>query len=113
MQIVEALGLSYKNANELNAIIDAQLPHRRPTFTRHEATVMGEKFEMYACPVLECIKALYGDPEHAQYLCFAPERHYADSSNTTRLYHDLHTGEWWWSVQVRRYLHILRDVADY
>ncbi|KAI0833510.1 hypothetical protein BC628DRAFT_1308548 [Trametes gibbosa] len=99
--IVEALGLSYKNANELNAIIDAQLPHRRPTFTRHEATVMGEKFEMYARPVLECIKALYGDPEHAQYLCFAPERHYADSGNTTRLYHDLHTGEWWWSVQAQ------------
>ncbi len=61
---------------------------------------MGEKFEMYARPILECIAALYRNPEHARYLCFAPEHHYADSDKTIRLYHDLHTGEWWWTVQV-------------
>ncbi|KAI0667134.1 hypothetical protein C8Q78DRAFT_1070858 [Trametes maxima] len=27
------------------------------------------------------------------------ERHYADADKTIRLYHDLHTGKWWWSVQ--------------
>lgn len=63
---------------------------------------MGEKFEMYSARnVLGCIISLYSDPEHARYLCLAPERHYADGDKTIRLYHDLHTGQWWWSVQVR------------
>ncbi|KAI0765853.1 hypothetical protein BD413DRAFT_697536 [Trametes elegans] len=96
--VVESLGLSYKNANELNAIID-MLPHQCPAFSRFEATAMGETFEMYARPILECIIALWHNPEHARYLCFAPERHYADMDKTIRLYHDLHTGKWWWSVQ--------------
>ncbi|KAF7373988.1 hypothetical protein MSAN_00611700 [Mycena sanguinolenta] len=33
-------------------------------------------------------------------LVFAPERHYADADKTVRLYHDLHTGKWWWATQV-------------
>ncbi|CDO77773.1 hypothetical protein BN946_scf185041.g5 [Trametes cinnabarina] len=97
--LVEALGLSYKSTNELNTIIDEKLPHRCPIFSRFEAAVMGKKFEMYARPILECILSLYCDIEHSRYLCFAPERHYADSDKTVRLYHNLHTGEWWWMVQ--------------
>ena len=100
-QIVEQLGLSYKTTLELNAIIDEKLPLRRPEFTHIETTVMGEKFDMYARDIKECVAALYGDPEHTRYLCFAPERHYADSDHTIRLYHDLHTGKWWWDMQVR------------
>ncbi|KAI0673077.1 hypothetical protein C8Q78DRAFT_970143 [Trametes maxima] len=99
IQFVETLGLSYDTPAALNAIIDKKLPSRRPAFSRFEAEVMGAKFEMYARPILECIKALYSDPEHVRYLCFAPERHYADVDKTIRLYHDLHTGKWWWSVQ--------------
>ncbi|KAJ3963659.1 hypothetical protein EV361DRAFT_985417 [Lentinula raphanica] len=43
--------------------------------------------------------ALYGNPDHCQYLCFAPERHYADADKTIRLYHDFNTGKWWWDTQ--------------
>ncbi|KAI0706039.1 hypothetical protein C8T65DRAFT_577371 [Cerioporus squamosus] len=98
--IVEKLGLSYKNSGELNRVIDEQLPLRRPAFVHHEATVMGEKFDMYARDIMQCILALYGDAEHARYLCIMPERHYADADETIRLYHDLHTGRWWWDTQV-------------
>ena len=62
---------------------------------------MGETFDVYTRDVMECIAALIGDPEHVRYLCFAPERHYADADHTVRLYHDLHTGKWWWATQVR------------
>ncbi|KAI0765845.1 hypothetical protein BD413DRAFT_637000 [Trametes elegans] len=99
IQLVEKLGLSYKNANELNRIIDTQLPNSRPSFSRYEAMVMGETFEMYARPLMDCLVALYSNAEHVQYLCFTPERHYADDNQVIRLYHDLHTGKWWWSVQ--------------
>ena len=98
--MVEALGLSYRNTNELDKIVDTSLPTHRPMFMRHEAVVMGEKFDVFARNPMECITALLGDPEHVRYLCFTPERHYADADETIRLYHDLHTGKWWWDTQV-------------
>ena len=55
---------------------------------------------MYFCDVLECVRALYGDPELAPILVFAPECHYTDMDKTDRLFHDMHTGKWWWETQV-------------
>ncbi|KAH9905099.1 uncharacterized protein B0H18DRAFT_883959 [Fomitopsis serialis] len=98
-EVRERLGLSYKNADELNKIIDNKLPNRRPAFHRFEACVGDEQFAMFCRDILECIAALYGDTEHARYICVAPERHYADADCTIRLYHDLHTGQWWWATQ--------------
>lgn len=57
---------------------------------------------MFARGILECAQALYVDTEHTRYLCVTPERHYGDADCTVRLYHDLHTGRWWWATQVRR-----------
>lgn len=62
--------------------------------------IAGESFDLYTRDILECIKALYGNPDHCQYLCFTPERHYADADKTRRLYHDFNTGKWWWDTQV-------------
>ncbi|KAG2741893.1 hypothetical protein P692DRAFT_20750106, partial [Suillus brevipes Sb2] len=95
----KALGLSYKNSIELNKIIDTKIPSRRPAFTHHEACVAGEMYDLFSRDILECVRALYGDPEHARYLSFAPERHYVDAGKTQRLYHDMCTGEWWWATQ--------------
>ncbi|KAJ7157665.1 hypothetical protein C8R43DRAFT_1183066 [Mycena crocata] len=97
--VTEALGLSYKNSQELNKIIDTQLPGGRPVFKRQEIVVGGEAFDVYFRPIMECVRALYGDPEFAQDLVFAPERHYADADKTIRLYHEIHTAEFWWRTQ--------------
>ncbi|KAJ3888376.1 hypothetical protein GG344DRAFT_53755 [Lentinula edodes] len=97
--VCEALGLSYKNSTELNSIIDTKLPAQRPTFVRDEVVIAGEAFDIYKRPIMECIQALYSSPDHARYLCVAPERHYSDANKTNRLYHDMHTGKWWWSTQ--------------
>ncbi|KAI0327044.1 hypothetical protein GY45DRAFT_1437255 [Cubamyces sp. BRFM 1775] len=43
---------------------------------------------------------MFGDPEFAGILVFAPERHYADEDRTVRVYFDMHTGKWWWSTQL-------------
>ncbi|KAG2085840.1 hypothetical protein BD769DRAFT_1374013 [Suillus cothurnatus] len=96
--ISERLDLSYKNSRELNVIIDKQLPGR-PTFRHEQIIVAGEAFDIYHRDVLECIKALYGDPDFADYLVFAPERHYTDDDETVRLYSDMHTVKWWWNTQ--------------
>ncbi|KAJ7882986.1 hypothetical protein B0H14DRAFT_2565065 [Mycena olivaceomarginata] len=91
----EALGLSYSNSVQLNAIIDAKLPGR-PKFTRSEVVVGGEAFELYSRNIIECVRALFGDTDFAPYLFVV---HYADQDKTIRLYHNMHTGKWWWSTQ--------------
>ncbi|KAJ7750298.1 hypothetical protein B0H16DRAFT_1843487 [Mycena metata] len=96
--ITERLGLSYKNSRELNNIIDSKIPGR-PKFKRKEVIVGGEAYDVYFRDILECVRALYGDPEFAAHLKVAPERHYADEDQTIRLYHDMHTGKWWWATQ--------------
>ncbi|KAJ3559132.1 hypothetical protein NM688_g529 [Phlebia brevispora] len=97
----ESLNLSFRNAKELNSIIDDMLP-KRPAFCCDEVSVAGMIFDIYFRDVLECARALYGDPEFAPYLVFVPERHYLDRDETVRLYHDMHTGKWWWSTQKSR-----------
>ncbi|KAG2349243.1 hypothetical protein BDR05DRAFT_1028905 [Suillus weaverae] len=97
--VSERLSLSFKNANELNAIVDHGLPTGRPKFKRKQIVVAGEAFDIYYHDVIECIKSLYGDPDFAKYLAFAPERHYSDEDETVRLFHDMHTGKWWWDTQ--------------
>jgi hypothetical protein len=95
----EKLGLSYRNSQELNKIIDS-LPSR-PKFHRDEIQVAGEVFEVYHRDIIECIKALFGDPEFTDHLIFAPEKHSIQKENDVlRVYHEMHTGRWWWETQV-------------
>lgn len=56
-------------------------------------------FDIYYRDIIECIKALFGDPNFADVLVFVPEHHYADEDETIRLYHEMHTGKWWWNSQ--------------
>lgn len=68
---------------------------------------------------MDCIRSLYGNPEFAPYLVFAPERHY---SNGDRVYHDMYTGRWWWDTQVYsiaahftgnlRYIHEIEEIGE-
>ncbi|KAG1865424.1 hypothetical protein F4604DRAFT_1586067 [Suillus subluteus] len=97
--VSERLSLSFKNANELNAIVDHGLPTGRPKFKREQIVVAGEAFDIYHRDVIECVKSLYGDLDFAKYLAFAPERHYSDEDEMIRLFHDMHTGKWWWDTQ--------------
>lgn len=96
----EGLGVSFAHTKDLNTIIDTKLTTRRPRFERHEIVVDGEAYEVFFRDVLECVKALWGDREFAPHLVFAPEQHFADEEHTNRLYHNMHTAEWWWRTQV-------------
>ncbi|KAM6499250.1 hypothetical protein JOM56_004758 [Amanita muscaria] len=97
--VVEMLGLSYKNAREMNKLIDAQLPGR-PQFQRSDIKVGGEEMTMYSRDILQCIRALLGDPEFTAQLILRPERHYRRSGERwDRVFHDMHTGNWWWEMQ--------------
>ena len=60
----------------------------------------GEAVELYSRDIIECIRALWGDPEFSEDLILEPERLYADEDMTIRIFHDMNTGNWWWNTQV-------------
>ena len=97
--MVEKLELSYSSTKELNHIIDSVLPGR-PSFQRHQVIIGGENLEFYHCNIVNCIQSIYGDPEFAQDLVVIPERHYTDQGRMEHIYNKMHTGDWWWAVQV-------------
>jgi hypothetical protein len=100
LKVHDRLGLSFKNSQELNQMIDTHLPGH-PPFQRKEILVSDEVCELYYRDIIQCIHALFGDPDFAPYLIFAPERHNTDEDREERMYHDMHTGAWWWFMQVR------------
>ena len=61
----------------------------------------GENLEFHHRDIILCVRSLFGNPEFTQDLIVAPERHYTNAERSCRIYDELHTGDWWWSVQVR------------
>ena len=102
LKLVEKLRLSFKNSQVLNMIIDNHLSSGHPRFICREINIVGEIFEVFYCDVIQCIHALYGNPEFAGILVFTPECHYADPDHTIQVYFDMHTRRWWWETQVCR-----------
>jgi hypothetical protein len=100
LKVTDKLSLSFSSAKELNVIIDKQLPGH-PAFECRNLVIGGETLELYFRNILLCIWTIYSDPEFVRDLVVAPERHYTDQERTGRVYSEMHTGDWWWAVQVR------------
>ncbi|KAI9430032.1 hypothetical protein H4582DRAFT_2114015 [Lactarius indigo] len=95
---VYKLELSYHNTRVLNRIVDMELL-ARPLFKSWDLVIAGETLQLYYRDIIQCLQALYGDPEFAADMIFAPERHHTEHDWTCRVYSDMHTGDWWWAVQ--------------
>ena len=102
-QLSEKLGLSFSSSDELNKIIDEKLPNGLPRFVREEVEIAGQTYEFYHRDILGCIRALYGDPELADFLVYAPEKHYTGADKKSRVFSEMNSGRWWWTRQVRTY----------
>ncbi|TFY54970.1 hypothetical protein EVJ58_g8548 [Rhodofomes roseus] len=96
--VLDALRLSFKNTKELNKRIDSSLPGR-PAFVCHALEVDGERYELWLRDIMQCIRVLFGSPDWAADMLFAPERQYVDETQASRIYGDMNTGEWWWRLQ--------------
>ena len=99
LKVCDSLDLSYKNSKELNKIINNKLPGQ-PQFKCREIVQNGEVVELFSRDIIECLRALWGDPEFSEDLILEPERLYADEDMTNRIFHDMNTGNWWWNTQV-------------
>jgi Plavaka transposase len=94
----EALGLSYQNVTQLDALIDT-LPGR-PPFKCETLTIYGQEYSLHYRDIVPCIRGLIGNPEFADHLVFAPKHHYIDAERKIRVIDEMYTGDWWWFVQV-------------
>ncbi|KAI0043845.1 hypothetical protein FA95DRAFT_1497959 [Auriscalpium vulgare] len=99
-EVREKLGLSFKTTNDINKIVDTQLPPSAD-FKCDEIKVDGETYEVYSRDVMQCVRELYGNPEFLASMKFAPEQHYADDEHEVPVYSEMHTGRWWHSMQMR------------
>ncbi|EKM83117.1 hypothetical protein AGABI1DRAFT_35141 [Agaricus bisporus var. burnettii JB137-S8] len=97
--VADLLDLSFRSSVELNQIIDEQLPCSRPPFLLRQVLVGTEMCDVYFRDIMQCIEALLDDTKLAPHMVFVPEKQYTDETKTTRLYHDMNTGKWWWATQ--------------
>ena|SRR6266567_314903 len=91
-KVIDALGLSFHTVKELNEKIDIHLSGC-PRFQCKTLTVDGEPLKFYSRDVIESIQCLYGDPQFAQHLAFAPKQHYTSHKCTTYVYNEMYTGD--------------------
>ena len=81
--------------------MDNKLPPR-PAFLRRTYVLNGEKLELYMRDALEIVRDLYGRPDFLKSMVYAPEKHEVEVQEGVwkRSYSDMHTGQWWWTMQV-------------
>ncbi|KZV79162.1 hypothetical protein EXIGLDRAFT_782730 [Exidia glandulosa HHB12029] len=90
---------TFKNARELNQIID-QLPGngswKCSVISVDDSAV---KHEVFHRDPVECLRALWCDPEFKDFMSYAPEKRFTDATCSSRLFTDLKTADWWWETQ--------------
>jgi len=98
-KIVDKLRLSYRSTQELNGLINTELPGC-PHFQCEILDIRGKELEFHYRDVPEYIQSLYSNPSWAQEMVFTPEQHYTGHMHTSWVYNKLYTSDWWWTVQV-------------
>jgi hypothetical protein len=94
----------WNNVEDLLRDVD-RLPHG-PSWNiiDIEVYVEGENIprvaHLCARDIIEVIAELIGNPRFAKFMKYAPERHWTAENDGVRIYNELWTGDWWWSVQV-------------
>jgi hypothetical protein len=68
-----------------------------------------KRIEFVCRDIMECVKWLLRQPAHKDHLVYAPVREFDDQGR--RRYHDMHTADWWWNVQVSRSPHCQRRLS--
>lgn len=101
-QVVEKLGLSYRNIVGLHKSVDSIPPRagewkvRRLRFKDRPE----DEFILRHRNALEVVRSLWGDPSLAKHLVYRPKSIFQDEEKTRRTYSEMWTGKWWQFTQV-------------
>lgn len=101
MQVKKKLDLSYHNVRRLHQVIDA-LPGL-PPWQHTDMSVRGlpERFNLTFRDPVKCLQPLFRNRALLRFMTFAPEMQFSDADRKSRLYNEMHTGDWWNQKQVR------------
>lgn len=111
-QVVEKLGLSYKNIAGVHKAVDSIRPKagnwkvRRLCFKDRPQ----DEFILRHQNVIEVIKSLWGDPSLAEHLVYRPKSVFQDAEKKKRTYSEMWTGKWWQFTQVGLCLYLFSNV---
>jgi Plavaka transposase len=75
---------------ELNKMIDDKLPGC-PPFQCKKVTFNKECLQFYYRDIMQCIWVIYGDPQFAPELMFAPEWHFTNHEHIFCIYNEMNT----------------------
>ncbi|KAH9924485.1 uncharacterized protein B0H18DRAFT_877763 [Fomitopsis serialis] len=100
-KVKEKLGLSYHNTRALLQKVDS-LPERARWKERWLSFKdrPGERHLLQFRCIIEAIKALLGNPAHADHIVYRPSWMFSDETKKNRIYSEMWTGKWWHAVQV-------------
>jgi Plavaka transposase len=60
-----------------------------------------EFLEVWFRNLIDCIKELFGNPSFRDNISYVPQKVFTNGAGTTRIYDEMWTGDWWWTMQVR------------
>lgn len=63
----------------------------------------GERHLVQFRDVIEAIRALLGNPAHADRIVYRPSKLFSSSARDNRIYTEMWTGKWWHALQVSHY----------
>jgi hypothetical protein len=96
------MGLSFTSSHTLYQLID-NLSNRGGSWQHEEIEFddrPGETFTLHYRDIISAIRGLWGDPAFADCMVYRPQRIFTDASKKERVYSEMWTGSWWWSIQV-------------
>ncbi|KAH7090985.1 hypothetical protein BKA62DRAFT_626299 [Auriculariales sp. MPI-PUGE-AT-0066] len=93
--------LGAKSARDVNAAVDSLPAPAEFNHCEVSVDVVDTKFDLYYRDPLRVIADLLADPTFEGHLHFSPERHFTDSTQESRQYTGMHTGDWWWNAQTK------------
>ncbi|KIY48117.1 hypothetical protein FISHEDRAFT_43848 [Fistulina hepatica ATCC 64428] len=101
----QGLGISFKNTDEMNTMIDAMPNNLREWQEKvlRFTDSPSEEFTMYYHNPVDAIKCLMGDPNLMDHLVYKPTKMFTtdlkEDPAVTHVYNEMWTGEWWNKVQ--------------
>ncbi|KAF8220402.1 hypothetical protein L208DRAFT_1333887, partial [Tricholoma matsutake] len=106
--VMEKLGLSYHNSRSLHQVLD-NIPERAGTWQTRYLTFKdhpNQTFIIQHRNIIQSIASLWGVPEHAKYLLYAPRKIFTNSNKTNCIFSEMCTGKWWHAIQVSNILNL-------
>ena len=98
--------LGFKNSHQwLNAISNISTSMKDNIWTKEDIAVtsgLGLRHGYYTMVyqnILILAAFILAHKPFEDEMTYAPRRTYTDAGRTNRIYHELHSGNWWWNIQ--------------